>query len=84
MWFEHLLLWVFGGNLTKGRANEKRAQAGGFLHVVNGGAYMLQAEASRALALSRTRSLWAGAMRTTLGGLPGGFSRWRKAMKSGS
>jgi len=39
---------------------------------------------SRALALSRTSSLWARAMRMTLGGLPASLSRCWKAMKSGS
>jgi hypothetical protein len=39
---------------------------------------------SRAFALRRTRSLWARATRTTLGGLPWPARRWRKAMKSGS
>ena len=38
----------------------------------------------RALALSRTSSLWARAMRTTLGGFPAARRRCWKAMKSGS
>jgi len=48
------------------------------------GAVWMRWRISLALALRRTSSLWARAMRTTLGGLPAPASRSRKAMKSGS